>query len=98
MSLADDVEIGTATKEDISGITKILENTLGQDFEFGENSFECETNYLFSRAIEDRNEQVYVARQGSASSLPTSVTLVATSSKNPKAFMNRRESSIFFWL
>ena len=63
MTLANKIKILPATKDDISGIAKVLEDTLGQDFRFGKNSFEYEVHYLFSRAIEDRNEQVYVAKQ-----------------------------------
>ncbi len=60
----DDAIIREANEGDIAGIATVLDGTLGQDFRFGEHGFKEEVDYLFSRAIEDRNETVYVAQYG----------------------------------
>jgi ribosomal protein S18 acetylase RimI-like enzyme len=57
------VEICLADIKDVGGIITVLDSTLGSDFGAGEGNFENGAEYLFSRAIEDKNEQVYVAKE-----------------------------------
>lgn len=62
MAISEDVKIGSADIGDIYGIAEVLDGTLGQDFRYGDKPFEENVRYLFSRAIEDENEAVYVGK------------------------------------
>lgn len=62
MGLADKTQIVPATEKDIPGIARVLEGTLGKDFVFGDESFEANVHYSFSKSLAHRHEGVYVAK------------------------------------
>lgn len=64
METADNIYIDSATRSDIPGIIGVLDGTLGQDFRFGEYSFEENVSHSFLNSLRNRNEGVYVAKDG----------------------------------
>jgi len=70
MSLAERVSIVEAQKGDITGIARVLDGTLGQDFRYGnypsstnyQTIFYHNVHYSFSRSIDHKHEGVYVAK------------------------------------
>ena len=65
MNLGDKITISLASFSDISGIAKVLDGTLGQDFVYGQKSFQSNVAYRFIRSIKDKHEGVYVAKENS---------------------------------
>ncbi len=64
MNLAERIKIVEAQLEDIPGIARVLDGTLGQDFVYGQRSFEENVGYCFSRSIPHQHEKVYLAKDG----------------------------------
>ena len=64
MNLTDRIEIVEAQEQDILGIVRVLDDTLGQDFRYGPHSFEENVVYSFSRSLAHKHERVYVAKNG----------------------------------
>ena len=63
IDIMDRIKIVEAQRKEISGIAKVLEGTLKQDFVYGPHDFNENVDYSFSASLEREHERVYVAKE-----------------------------------